>query len=97
LNSAYDTFLEWNPDKNIAEAAEKLYNDIEHLELYVGEKTRSLIVWFIFDGGSLGLQAEESKPVVKGAGLCPGNVKSFPSVLFSNRSCRIHYFQSHSS
>jgi len=50
----YDTFLEWNPDKKIAEAAEKLYNDIEHLELYVG------------------LQAEESKPVVKGAGLCPG-------------------------
>ncbi|KAJ8091181.1 hypothetical protein PM082_004157 [Marasmius tenuissimus] len=50
----YSTFLEWNPDPEIAYAAEKLYGNIEYLELYVG------------------LQAEEAKPVVEGAGLCPG-------------------------
>ncbi|KAK7049205.1 hypothetical protein VNI00_005806 [Paramarasmius palmivorus] len=50
----YSSFLEWNPDPEIAYAAEKLYGNIEYLELYVG------------------LQAEESKPVVEGAGLCPG-------------------------
>ena len=33
---AYTSFLEWNPDKDIASAAEKLYGDIENLELYVG-------------------------------------------------------------
>ncbi|KAI0792157.1 linoleate diol synthase [Abortiporus biennis] len=49
----YSTFLEWNSDPEIASAAEKLYGDIELLELYVG------------------LQAEEAKPVVDGAGLCP--------------------------
>jgi linoleate 10R-lipoxygenase len=46
--------LEWNSDPKIAYAAEKLYGDIESLELYVG------------------LQAEEAKPVIEGAGLCPG-------------------------
>ena len=46
--------MEWNPDKEIATAAEKLYGDIDHLELYTG------------------LQAEAIKPVIKGAGLCPG-------------------------
>jgi cytochrome P450 len=50
----YKSFLEWNPNPIIADAAEKLYGDIERLELYVG------------------LQAEESKPVMDGAGLCPG-------------------------
>lgn len=50
----YDTFLEWNSNPEIADAAEKLYGDIQHLELYVG------------------LQAEETKPVMEGAGLCPG-------------------------
>ena len=50
----YKTFLEWNPDKEVAAAAEKLYGSIDHLELYAG------------------LQAEDTKPVVKGAGLCPG-------------------------
>lgn len=50
----YKTFLEWNPDKEIADAAEKLYGEIDNLELYTG------------------LQAEATKPVVKGAGLCPG-------------------------
>ncbi|KAF5350259.1 hypothetical protein D9758_007813 [Tetrapyrgos nigripes] len=50
----YSTFREWNPDPEIADAAEKLYGHIDNLELYVG------------------LQAEESKPVVDGAGLCPG-------------------------
>ncbi|KAG6844776.1 hypothetical protein H0H87_003894 [Tephrocybe sp. NHM501043] len=50
----YDSFLEWNTDKRVADAAEKLYGDIDHLELYVG------------------LQAEEPKPVMDGAGLCPG-------------------------
>ncbi|EGN96758.1 hypothetical protein SERLA73DRAFT_93339 [Serpula lacrymans var. lacrymans S7.3] len=50
----YESFLEWNPDKEIADAAEKLYGHIDNLELYVG------------------LQAEQTKPVVEGAGLCPG-------------------------
>ncbi|KAG6813888.1 hypothetical protein H0H92_006295 [Tricholoma furcatifolium] len=50
----YASFLEWNPNKEIAEAAEKLYGHIDYLELYVG------------------LQAEEVKPVMEGAGLCPG-------------------------
>ncbi|KAI0078682.1 linoleate diol synthase [Panus rudis PR-1116 ss-1] len=49
----YSTFLEWNSDPEVASAAEKLYGDIDMLELYVG------------------LQAEEAKPVVDGAGLCP--------------------------
>ncbi|TBU30522.1 heme peroxidase [Dichomitus squalens] len=49
----YSSFLEWNPDPEIASAAEKLYGHIDRLELYVG------------------LQAEEAKPVVEGAGLCP--------------------------
>lgn len=46
--------MEWNSNPEIAEAAQKLYGDIELLELYVG------------------LQAEEAKPVIDGAGLCPG-------------------------
>ncbi|TFK65591.1 linoleate diol synthase [Pluteus cervinus] len=50
----YATFLEWNSDPEIAEAAESLYGSIDYLELYVG------------------LQAEEAKPVMDGAGLCPG-------------------------
>jgi linoleate 10R-lipoxygenase len=50
----YASFLEWNSDKEIAEAAERLYTNIENLELYVG------------------LQAEEAKKPVEGAGLCPG-------------------------
>jgi len=54
LSIAFKTFLEWNSDPEIAVAAERLYGDIEHLELYVG------------------LQAEEAKPLVDGAGLCPG-------------------------
>jgi linoleate 10R-lipoxygenase len=28
--------LEWNPNKEIAEAAERLYTHIDRLELYVG-------------------------------------------------------------
>lgn len=51
---AYSSFEEWNPNKKVADAAEKLYGHIENLELYVG------------------LQAEDTKPVVDGAGLCPG-------------------------
>ena len=54
LAVAFSSFLEWNSDSKIADAAEKLYGDINYLELYVG------------------LQAEEAKPVVDGAGLCPG-------------------------
>jgi len=54
LPIAFKTFLEWNSDPEIAVAAERLYGDIDHLELYVG------------------LQAEEAKPLVDGAGLCPG-------------------------
>ena len=46
--------MEWNTDPEIADAAEKLYGNIDYLELYVG------------------LQAEEPKPLVDGAGLCPG-------------------------
>ncbi|KAF8519048.1 linoleate diol synthase [Hysterangium stoloniferum] len=49
----YESFEEWNPDKEIANTARKLYGDIERLELYPG------------------LQAEETKPVEPGAGLCP--------------------------
>jgi cytochrome P450 len=50
----FSTFLEWNSNPEIANAAEQLYGNIERLELYVG------------------LQAEEVKPLVDGAGLCPG-------------------------
>ncbi|KAG1765167.1 heme peroxidase [Suillus placidus] len=50
----YTSFLEWNPNHEVADAAEKLYGHIDNLELYVG------------------LQAEESKPLIEGAGLCPG-------------------------
>ncbi|KAF8906299.1 linoleate diol synthase [Gymnopilus junonius] len=50
----YSTFLEWNSNPEIADAAQKLYGNIDYLELYVG------------------LQAEEAKPLVDGAGLCPG-------------------------
>ncbi|KAK0204782.1 heme peroxidase [Desarmillaria ectypa] len=32
----YTSFLEWNPDKDIADAAASLYGDIENLELHVG-------------------------------------------------------------
>ncbi|KAI8996529.1 linoleate diol synthase [Trametes punicea] len=32
----YSSFLEWNPDPEIASAAEKLYGHIDRLELYVG-------------------------------------------------------------
>ena len=49
----YATFEEWNPDPVVADAARKLYRNIENLELYVG------------------LQAEQAKPVMEGAGLCP--------------------------
>ncbi|KAG2364875.1 putative linoleate diol synthase [Suillus spraguei] len=50
----YTSFLEWNPNREVADAAEKLYGHINNLELYVG------------------LQAEETKPLIEGAGLCPG-------------------------
>ena len=53
---AYASFLEWNSNPKVAENAEKLYGNIENLELYVG------------------LQAEEIKPVIEGAGLCPGRL-----------------------
>ncbi|KAJ3551142.1 hypothetical protein NM688_g4896 [Phlebia brevispora] len=49
----YASFQEWNENPEVAAAAEKLYGDIERLELYAG------------------LQAEQPKPVVQGAGLCP--------------------------
>ena len=52
-SAAYSSFLEWNSNPEIASAAQKLYGDIDRLELYVG------------------LQAEEAKPVIEGAGLCP--------------------------
>jgi linoleate 10R-lipoxygenase len=58
--SAFKTFSEWNSNPEIATAAEKLYGNIEYLELYVG------------------LQAEEAKPLVDGAGLCPGTSGVYP-------------------
>ncbi|EKM81762.1 hypothetical protein AGABI1DRAFT_90139 [Agaricus bisporus var. burnettii JB137-S8] len=51
---AFESFSEWNSDPAVAKCAEKLYGNIENLELYVG------------------LQAEEAKPLMEGAGLCPG-------------------------
>jgi hypothetical protein len=54
--------LEWNSNPEIAEAAERLYSNIDNLELYVG------------------LQAEEAKPIVDGAGLCPGAFE-FPVLI----------------
>ncbi|KAI0051062.1 heme peroxidase [Auriscalpium vulgare] len=50
----YSSFEEWNPNKEIAAAAEALYHDIDNLELHAG------------------MQAEESKVPMAGAGLCPG-------------------------
>lgn len=50
----FESFEEWNSDKDVHTAAAALYGDIENLELYVG------------------LAAEEAKPAVPGAGLCPG-------------------------
>ncbi|KAG8898789.1 hypothetical protein FRC00_002305 [Tulasnella sp. 408] len=50
----YSTFEEWNPRKDVADAARRLYRHPDNIELYVG------------------LQAEESKTVMPGAGLCPG-------------------------
>ncbi|KAG9033594.1 hypothetical protein FS837_002420 [Tulasnella sp. UAMH 9824] len=50
----YRTFEEWNPRKDVADAARRLYQHPDNIELYVG------------------LQAEESKTVMPGAGLCPG-------------------------
>jgi linoleate 10R-lipoxygenase len=32
----YSSFEQWNPDKSVADAARKLYRNIENLELYVG-------------------------------------------------------------
>jgi hypothetical protein len=61
---AYASFKDWNPNAEIYDAAERLYGNIENLELYVG------------------LQAEEAKPVVEGAGLCPGAL--YPNPPLSN-------------
>jgi linoleate 10R-lipoxygenase len=60
---AYTSFREWNPNHDVADAAEKLYGHIDNLELYVG------------------LQAEETKPLIEGAGLCPGKTLSFDPYL----------------
>lgn len=32
----YSSFEEWNPDKDVARAAEKLYKHVDNLELYPG-------------------------------------------------------------
>ena len=64
IQPASSSFLEWNSTPEIAYAAEKLYGNIEYLELYVG------------------LQAEEAKPVVDGAGLCPGQCFNIISKTF---------------
>jgi hypothetical protein len=42
LRAAYSNFREWNPDPEIADVAQRLYNDIENLELYVGENSRHI-------------------------------------------------------
>ena len=70
--------MEWNSNPEIADAAEKLYGDIDYLELYTG------------------LQAEEAKPVVDGAGLCPG-IECIPLLLKEtlNKFCRLHYQPRH--
>ena len=60
--------MEWNSKPEIAEVAERLYGNIDNLELYVG------------------LQAEEVKPVVDGAGLCPGTFRS-PVYFGGSFSC----------
>lgn len=57
--------MEWNSNLEIAEAAERLYSNIDNLELYVG------------------LQAEEAKPLVDGAGLCPGAFDSPATIVLS--------------
>jgi hypothetical protein len=73
LPIALKSFLEWNSDPEVAVAAERLYGDIDHLELYVG------------------LQTEEAKPLVDGAGLCPGELLLFDVVTGdSPLTCRIH-------
>lgn len=78
--TAFSNFLEWNSNREIAHAAEKLYGDIEYLELYVG------------------LQAEEAKPVVDGAGLCPGEPSNLlrPEPLDLSIMQRLHHQSSHS-
>lgn len=64
--------MEWNPNPEIAETASKLYyGDINNLELYgklfgLTYRLRRLI------SSPVGLQGEEAKPLVDGAGLCPG-------------------------
>ena len=75
---AFTSFLEWNSDPEIADAAEKLYANIENLELYVG------------------LQAEEAKPLVEGAGLCPGTKHDACNVKIFKRFCRLYHQPCHS-
>jgi len=74
-DTEYKTFLEWNSNPEIADAAEKLYGDIDNLELYVG------------------LQAEEAKPVMEGAGLCPGILCSMSTCAVTHCIIppRLHY------
>ena len=64
--------MEWNSNPEIAEAAERLYSNIDNLELYVG------------------LQAEEAKPIVEGAGLCPGAFE-FPAIIALSTSSLVGY------
>lgn len=72
--TAYASFRDWNRNTEIADAAEKLYGNIDHLELYVG------------------LQAEDAKPVMPGAGLCPGMYHfTFEAFDVLTLECRIHY------
>lgn len=70
-SAAYASFEEWNPRKEIAQAARGLYGHPDNLEV------RSFLI-IIHICVSLptqlyvGMQAEEAKPIVDGAGLCPG-------------------------
>ena len=69
--------MEHGPRNHDANAAERLYGNIENLELYIG------------------LQAEQAKPLVEGAGLCPGTELDVWDVEFLKRSCRLYYQPRH--
>ena len=79
----YESFREWNSNHEIADAAEKLYGNIENLgtsaslSLDTSPLIRPLGILELY----VGLQAEEAKPLVDGAGLCPGMHSSIGAYL----------------
>ena len=68
---AYESFEEWNPNPEIHLAAANLYHDIDNLELHVWPNS-SFLYLRPLKRLQVGLQAEESKVPMPGAGLCPG-------------------------